>query len=94
MDLEDLEDTIEYTCDDIVEQNYLDPLYDTQSRLSHGAWIDASRAKKSISEVFYKAQGLRMLVFTRGAVHVNKDEAAQFKSFCDDNKVALSARDQ
>ena len=54
MDLEDSADDIDYKIDDIVELNYLDPLYGNQSRLTYDQWVEKTTRVKRVSEIFYK----------------------------------------
>jgi len=42
MDLEDKEADIEDTVADMVEFNYLDPLYGTTSKMSYEEWLELS----------------------------------------------------
>jgi hypothetical protein len=67
MDLEDKETDIEYLTDDLLEGNYLEPIYAANSRLAYEEWLTQSKQKK-ISELWYVPQNLRMLVFCRVAV--------------------------
>ena len=85
MDLEEKQSDINYAIDDILEENYLDPLYGDDSKLTYEAWQDRSSTLKEIAKVFYEPQNLRALVFTRA--NVEFPESADFVKFAKDNKV-------
>ena len=87
MDLEEKEQDIDYSCDEIREDNYLDPLYGDESKLSYEDWQARSRDKPEIAKVFYEAQNLRSLVFLKSGVEF--PEKADFTKFCEANKVHL-----
>jgi len=53
MDLEDKAEEIDYATDELLEENYLEPIYGTASRLSYEEWKAASLKVKSICEVWY-----------------------------------------
>ena len=87
MDLEEKQDDIKGVFETIRETNYLDPLYNTDSKLSYEVWRERSSDKKDIARVFYQPQNLRALTFT----HANIDfpESADFAKFCKENKVEV-----
>ena len=90
MDLEDSAEEIDYTIDDIVDLNYLDPLYGDRSRLTYEEWIERSIAAKRVSEVFYRPQNMRMLVLTRADIKAAPADADDFTKVCEEHKVNLS----
>ena len=87
MDLEEKQADIKDVCETIREVNYLDPLYNTDSKLSYDVWRERSSEKKDIAGVFYEPQNLRALTFTRAAIDF--PEAADFAKFCKENKVDI-----
>lgn len=54
MDLEEKQQDINYSIDDILEENYLDPLYGDESKLTYEVWRERSSQKKEIARVFYE----------------------------------------
>ena len=54
MDLEEKQADIRDVCETIREVNYLDPLYNTDSKLSYEVWRERSSEKKDIALVFYE----------------------------------------
>ena len=62
------EEVINATHNDIRNNNYLDPLFGANAKLSYEEWLDRSRSKPEISMLFYNSQMLRQLVFTRAAI--------------------------
>lgn len=65
----------------VVEFNYIDPLFEDQSRLSYEMWRDRSTFIYSIYMVWYEPQNLRMLIFKKNQVEVAKKEMRAFDSF-------------
>ena len=53
MDLEESAEEIDYTIDDIVDLNYLDPLYGDRSRLTYEEWVENSVKARRVSDLFY-----------------------------------------
>ena len=74
-------------CEDMLEANYLEPLYGTISRMSHVNWMSNSWKTKAIAKVWYEPQNLRLLAFTR--VGVASEEVTAFELFCETNKVDI-----
>ena len=54
MDLEEKQQDINYSIDDILEENYLDPLYGDESKLTYEVWRERSSQKKEVARVFYE----------------------------------------
>ena len=54
MDLEEKQQDINDSIDDILEENYLDPLYGDESKLTYEVWRERSSQKKEIARVFYE----------------------------------------
>lgn len=86
--LQDQENSIKNCVEDMLELNYLEPIYGLNSRLDYSDWSKKSQTLKSISQVWYSAQALRMLTFTRA--HVIFSEQTTFQFFCNENKVNLT----
>ena len=89
-DVEEIEEEqeIEYAIDDMIDQNYLDPLFDADSKLSHEEWMKKSnQSANQVMLIWYQPQALRALTFLR----VGKDfeEKAAFNNFCNENKIVL-----
>ena len=64
----DQEQLIEDVIEDLRELNYLEPIYGTESRLSFVDWNYRTKKLKNISQVWYSANYLRMLAFTRAEI--------------------------
>ncbi len=90
MDLEESAEEIDYTIDDIVDLNYLDPLYGDRSRLTYEEWIEHTQKAGRVSQVFYNAQNMRMLVFTRADIKAKPADTDSFTKLCEENKINLS----
>ena len=54
MDLEEKQRDINDSVDDILEENYLDPLYGDESKLTYEVWQERSSSKKDVARVFYE----------------------------------------
>ena len=54
MDLEEKQQDINDSIDDILEENYLDPLYGDESKLTYEVWRERSSQKKEVARVFYE----------------------------------------
>ena len=54
MDLEEKQQDINDSIDDILEENYLDPLYGDESKLTYEVWRERSSQKKDVARVFYE----------------------------------------
>ena len=91
MDLEESAEEIDYTIDDIVDLNYLDPLYGDRSRLTYEEWVEHTVKARRVSDLFYNAQNMRMLVFTRADIKAALPaDAEEFTKVCEEFKVNLS----
>ena len=55
MDLEDKADEISYTLEDLLNDNYLDPLFGHASRKSYEEWVSESGRNRNISGIWYEA---------------------------------------
>ena len=54
MDLEEKQQDINDSIDDILEENYLDPLYGDESKLTYEVWRERSSQKKDVARGFYE----------------------------------------
>ena len=64
-------DHIDKVVEDIVELNYLDPLYGNKGKLTYEQFVDLSEYKPSISSIWYDPQYIRMLTLYRAGMQVN-----------------------
>ena len=96
MDLEDKENDIDYSVEETVDLNYLDPLYGTKSKMSYEEWLDATERCKAVNKVWFDPQTIRMLTFFRAGISaedgVGADQAdfEDFQKLCTENKVNLT----
>jgi len=96
MDLEDKENDIDYSVEDTVDLNYLDPLYGTKSKMSYEEWLDVTERTKAVNKVWFDPQAVRMLTFHRAGitaedgVGADKADFDNFASLCAENKVNLT----
>uniref|UniRef100_A0A7S3I0M2 Uncharacterized protein n=1 Tax=Favella ehrenbergii TaxID=182087 RepID=A0A7S3I0M2_9SPIT len=96
MDLEDKESDIDYAVEEMVELNYLDPLYGSNSKMSYMEWLEKSECVKQISQIWYTPQTVRMLTFHRAGISASDGVGADKKDFddfaalCSSNKVNLT----
>ena len=96
MDLEEKENDIDYSVEEMVDLNYLDPLYGNKSKMSYEEWLDASERMKQISSIWYDPQTIRMLTFHRAGitaedgVGADKSDFDKFSELCGANKVNLT----
>lgn len=68
MSLDEKADEIMFSVSSVVDINYIDPLFQTESRLSFEKWRDRSIYTKQIYKVWYVPQNLRMLIFTKNQI--------------------------
>ena len=74
MDIEDQQDDIEYECEYISEINYVEAMFGVNAKLTYEDWTEKSNQIERVYKIFYEAQNLRSLVFTR--VGIPFDESA------------------
>ena len=72
----DMKDKIE----EMIELNYVDPLYGRISNLNHEYWGELQSSLKRVGKVWFDSQQLRMLTFTR--MDIETEETEEFKKFC------------
>ena len=78
MDLEDKEDEIDYIIDDMLEWNYLEPIYELKSAITYEEWVETSAKQRCIYDVWYNPQNLRALTFTRAGIEMPEVEQTAF----------------
>ena len=84
MDLEEKQQEISDSIDEIIQENYLEPLYGVKAVLTNEEWQKGS-ISNNVARVFYKPQNLRARVFTRAIV--DSAESAEFTKFPKENKI-------
>ena len=82
----DAQEEIDYTIDDMLDQNYLDPIFGSLPKISLDKWKENSRAMQGISQIWYDAEKLRTLCFVRAGIPTDSNITA-FKDFCTANNV-------
>ena len=58
---------IDGTAESIIDENYLDPIFDHNSKLQYEEWVEESK-KPQITKVFYEVNNLRNLIFTKAGI--------------------------
>ena len=89
VDIEGKDADIEGAIEDIVELNYLDPMYGNKGKLRYDAWVDASETTKSVAKIWYDPQNIRMLAFHRAGIDAGKKDTDDFASVCKSCQVNL-----
>ena len=62
MDLEDRDGEVQDFMGDIIENNFLEPIFGVDSRLSYDEFVNKVCLSKAFNKLFFKPQNLRMLV--------------------------------
>ena len=88
MDLEEREEDMVSTYEEILEVNYLDPLYGDESKISYAVWCERTADKPEVFEIFYQPEKLRSLTFLKAGIEF--PEKAKFIEFCKEKNVHLS----
>ena len=64
------------TAESIIDDNYLDPIFDHNSKLHYEAWIEENK-KPQIAKVFYQVNNFRNLIFTKAGISFAESEEFQ-----------------
>ena len=78
--------------DELEEYNYLDLLFGQKSTLDFDVFVIESKRKKAISEIWYKPQMLRNLIFTK--LEHETEETDEFLKFCEKNWIPIEESDE
>ena len=60
-----ISEKVESVCHTLLYDNYMDPIFGHESRISQDEWLTASTRKPEIGSVWYKPQSLRNLIEKR-----------------------------
>ena len=92
IDFDGKKDHIDKFLEDIIELNYLDPLYGNKGKLTYGQFVDLSEYKSSIASIWYDPQYIRMLTLYRAGMQVNdQKDLDDFTESCRYNQVNLTS---
>ena len=89
MDLEDKDGEVQEFLGDIIENNFLEPIFGVDSRLSYDEFVSKVCESKAFHKLFFKPQNLRMLIMHKLNIRDVAQDHLEFNKIAFEHNITL-----